>query len=93
MDRQALIERIYDACEFPHCARSVYSNVYYALADAINMEDRTFMHFFPNLINPTQTHHKDDVYVSKTVHILENSRLDILESIANRLEYFDRLEY
>ena len=95
MNRQMLIERIYDAVEFPHSATSVYCDLYYGLAKAQQMERTDFKSFFPQFIDPcTQNYRlKESNALELTTAILENSRLDILECIADELERTLYLEY
>ena len=94
-DRQVLIERIYDASEFPHSARCVYSNIYYGMADAMNMEVEDFRTFFPKLINPMYQGYKLDELKCAELNatMLEKCRNDILEGIANYVEYYANLDY
>ena len=88
MDRQELIERVYDASEFPHCARSVYGKIYYGLADAMNMGADEFRKFFPNLIDPMTQGYKlnEQKCAALNAEILGQCRLDILEDIAAHIE-------
>jgi hypothetical protein len=92
MSRQMLIERVYDACEFPQSDVHVYISVYYALSDALNMEAEDFKQFFPYLTCPTRYNSMLE-YSKFTSQILEKSRLDILEEIAENIEYYANLEY
>jgi hypothetical protein len=95
MERQALIERFYDGCEFPHCERNVYGNVYYGLADALNMEIEEFKKSFPDILSPVYHGYKlnQENCASMTCNILENSRIDILQGIVDYVEYYANLEY
>lgn len=91
MDRQTIIEAIYDTMEFPHCEYSSYSDIYYSFAHAMNMEISDMKEFFPQFPDPAT-----DVYkirspsfdiTSTTAYILENTRLDILESMLGHMEH------
>ena len=95
MERQALIERIYDGCEFPHCARNVYGSVYYGLCDSFKMESEDFKTFFPNILSPVHDGYKlsQEKCALLTAEILEKSRIDILEDIVNYIEYYANFEY
>tara|TARA_B110000977_G_scaffold191571_1_gene263891 strand:- start:8391 stop:8699 length:309 start_codon:yes stop_codon:yes gene_type:complete len=95
MNRQELIERIYDGCEFPHCALNVYSNVYYGLVDAMSMPNDEFRFFFHSLPSPMYDQYKldENECVTLTTEILEKSRIDILAMIADKVEYYAILEY
>lgn len=95
MNRQALIEQIYELSEFPHSARCVYSNIYYGMADAMNMEVEDFRAFFPKLINPMYQGYKLDELKCAELNatMLEKCRIDILEGIVKYIEYYAYLEY
>ena len=95
MERDALIERFYDSCEFPHCARNVYCNVYYGLASAMKMECEDFQILFPNLHNPIHNRYEfnHENYINLSAKILETCRLDVLEGIVEYIEYYANLEY
>lgn len=95
MERQALIERVYDACEFPHCARNVYGNVYYGLCDAMKMESEDFKTFFPKILSPAHDGYKLDQEKCAllTAEILEKSRIDVLQNIVDYIEYYLYVEY
>ena len=95
--RQMLIERIYDATEFPHSATAVYSDVYYAFVEALGFKYNIheFKTHFPEFIDPMYQRYKMDPLNCQnlTSNILEKANIDIIESIANCLEESFNLEY
>ena len=95
MERQELIEQIYDLSEFPHSARCVYSNIYYGMADVMNMEAEEFRTFFPKIIDPMYQGYRLDEQKCAELNseMLEKCRMDILEGIVNYIEYYTNLEY
>jgi hypothetical protein len=94
-DRQMLIERIYDACEFPHCARNVYGNIYYGIANSLNMETEEFKAFFPEILSPMYHGYKlnQEKCAELSADILEKANLKLLEGVAEYVEYYANLEY
>jgi hypothetical protein len=93
--RQELIERLYDRCEFPHCARNVYSNVYYGMCDALNMNSEDFKFFFPTILSPLYDGYKLDQEkcYNLTNDIINNCQITLLQGIVDYIEYYANLEY
>jgi len=95
--RQMLIERIYDAVEFPDSTAAVYSDIYYAFIHALGYKNDMieFKTYFSEFIDPMYQRYRmePDICHNLTLNILEKARIDIIESIANRLEYFSNMEY
>ena len=93
-ERQLLIERVYDGCEFPFCPQNVYGNVYYALCDSMNMNNDDFKTFFPDLPSPMFHIYKLDKNkcAELSILILEKSTIEVLQKIVSHIEYFANLQ-
>lgn len=91
MDRQTMIEAIYDTMEFPHCEYSSYSEIYYSFAHAMGMEVSDMKDFFPQFPDPAIDAYKIrsptfDI-TRTTAYILDNASDHILEAMLGYMEH------
>jgi hypothetical protein len=90
MNRQSLIEAIYDSTEFPHSEKAVYSDIYYAFINAMNMTEDDQKYFFKWLYCPSRDYYRltPEYCVETTTKLLDTIRLDLLQSM---LDYMNHL--
>lgn len=93
MDRQTLIETIYDSIEFPHSERAIYSDVYYAFLHAMNMTEDDQKMFFKWLISPSSENFRltGEKCTYLSTMILDSARLDILETMSDYLIHLNEV--
>ena len=91
--RQLLIERIYDSCEFPHCARNVYTTIYHALNESTDtyISDK----IQNKLLDPMYESYKlsQTKCAEMSADIMETLSISNLEKIAKHVEDHANAEY
>ena len=86
LQRQELIQMIYDTNEFPNSMKNIYSDVYYAFIHIMKMEEADFKLFFPNFLSPCDYRFSEEYASHMLPFFFENARIDILNDILFELE-------
>lgn len=93
--RQQLIERIFDAQEYPDDICAVYSNIFYSFAKSLKMEPSYCKEIFPWLIDPMYEQYKMNPLNCKNIicKIISRANINVLQDIAEQeeedVEYYD----